>query len=332
LSVRLTKLQKRLCNELQDGLPVCARPFDDLARYLESDEETVLREIGRLKKAGVIRRMGALINCQALGLISTLVAAHIAEGNLREVAEAVNSLAEVSHNYQRAHYYNLWFTLQGESAEQIEVTLSNLSGRFGVDFHSLPVKRVFKLDVRFDAESEGQPVSDVQEAATEVKSEKVKGKIELNENEKLILARSQKDLEVTSKAFEFLCGEGLKEEDVLRIIKELIDKGVIRRMAAVVDHRKLGFVANVLFCSEVAEDKVVEAGERLARFGIVSHCYERETFERWPYNLFAMMHGRSMGEIQHVINKFVEAEEIDSFELLPTAVELKKKPVRHHFE
>jgi len=345
LSVRLSKLQKRLCNELQDGLPICARPFDDLAKYLGSDEETVLREIRELRKVGVIRRIGALINYRALGLISTLVAAHIAEGNLREVAEAVNSLAEVSHNYHRAHHFNLWFTLQGESHKQIERTLANLAERFDVDFHSLPVKRVFKLDVRFDAESEGQPVSDVQEAATEVKSEKVKGKIELNENEKLILARLHEDLELTSRPFvphqlgvsrssigAGLSGKELGEEEVLEVIKGLIDKGVIRRIAAVVDHRKLGFVANVLFCSEVAEDRVVEAGERLARFGIVSHCYERETFEGWPYNLFAMMHARSMGEIQHVINKFVEAEGIDSFELLPTAAELKKKPVKYRFE
>ena len=332
MSVRLTKLQKRLCNELQVGLPACARPFDDLAKFLGSDEGTVLREIGQLKKAGIIRRIGALINYQALGLISTLVAAHIPEESLREVAEAVNSLAEVSHNYQRAHYYNLWFTLQGESDKQIEVTLSNLSGRFGVDFHSLPVKRVFKLDVRFDAESEGQLSGDVEEVSAEEKREEATGKIELSKSEKQILAKLQDDLDLTSEPFDFLCGKGLEEQEVLRIIKGLIDKGVIRRIAAVVDHRRLGFVANVLFCSEVPENKVVEAGQRLARFGIVSHCYERRTFEGWPYNLFAMMHARSMGEIQHVINRFVEAEQIDSFELLPTAAELKKRPVKYRFE
>ena len=136
---------------------------------------------------------------------------------------------------------------------------------------------------------------------------------------------------MTGKPFDFLCRGGLEEEEVLRIIAELIDKGVIRRIAAVVDHRKLGFVANVLFCSEVPADRVVEAGERLARFKMVSHCYERETFEGWPYNLFAMLHGRSMGQIQHVINKFIEAERIDSFELLPTAAELKKRPVKYYF-
>jgi DNA-binding Lrp family transcriptional regulator len=322
--MRLRKLQKQLCNVLQDGLPICPKPYDDLAKYLNNNEETILQEIRELKESGVIRRICALINSLALGMTGTLVAAHIPEENLQEVAEAVNSLENVSHNYLREHYYNLWFTLQAESPKQIEVTVSNLSGRFGIDFYSLPIERVFKLDVRFDVEGEGQMPGDIEQIP---KSKTV----ELNEDEKQILWKLEDDLDVISEPFDFLCSEGLETEGVLRIIQGLIDKGVIRRIAAIVDHRKLGFVANILFCSEVPRNRIVEAGEALARFGAVSHCYERKAVEDWPYNLFAMMHGKSMGEIQHVINKFAESEKIDSFELLPTAVELKKQPVKHRF-
>lgn len=324
MSVRLGKLQKQLCNALQDGLPICRKPYDDLARYLNSNEETILREIGKLKETGVIRRICALINNRALGLTGTLVAAHIPEENLQEVAEAVNSMENVSHNYLRKHYYNLWFTLQAESPRQIEVTVSNLSGRFGIDFYSLPVERVFKLDVRFDVEGEGRLAGDIEQVP---KSEAVK----LNKTEKQILSKLEDGLEVISEPFGFLCGKELKIEEVLQIIQGLIDKGVIRRIAAAVDHRKLGFAANVLFCSKVPRDRIVEAGQALARFGAVTHCYQRGTIEDWPYNLYAMIHGRSMGEIQHVINKFTEAKKIDSFELLPTEAELKKEPVRHRF-
>jgi len=331
LSLRLTRFQKRLCNELQEGLPICSEPFDDLARYLNSDEKTVLEQIEELKKLGVIRRICALINYRALGMASTLAAAHIPEENLQEVVRAVNSLENVSHNYRRHHYYNLWFTLQAQSSEQIEVMLSNLSGRFGIDFHNLTVKRVFKLDVRFDAESEPATGGATGGLLQDVAQVPTCERVELNENQKRILSGLQDEVRLTSEPFDFLCGQGLEREDVLRIIKELIDKGVIRRIAAVVDHHKLGFVANVLFAGEVPQDKIVEAGEKLARFGMVSHCYERRTFDNWPYNLFAMMHARSMGEIQHVINRYTEAEKIDSFQLLPTAAELKKQPVKHRF-
>ena len=329
MSLHLTKLQKQLCNELQDGLPICSRPFADLAEFLNTDEKTLLHEIGQLKKAGLIRRLSALTNYRALGLVSTLVAAHIPQEHLQEVAEAVNSLENVSHSYLRKHYYNLWFTLQAESMEQIELTLSNLSARFGIDFRSLPVERVFKLDVRFDAESKGPSLlRDVERAPEQLPQGKT---VKLNESQKLILSKLQDDFDLTAKPFDFLCAEGLGEQEVLGIITELIDKGVIRRIAGVVDHRKLGFSANVLFCCEVKQDRIAEAGKRLARFGIVSHCYQRKTFENWPYNLFAMMHSRSMGEIQRVINEFIEAEKTESFQLLPTAAELKKQPVKHQF-
>lgn len=322
--MRLTKLRKQLCNVLQEGLPICSKPYADLAEFLNNNEKTILQETEELKREGVIRRICALINHGALGMTSTLAAAHISEENLGEVTETVNALENVSHNYLREHYYNLWFTLQVESPEQIKVTLSHLSARFGADFHSLPVQRVFKLDVRFDAEGEGQLLGGIAQIP---KSETV----ELKRKEKQILSKLEDGLDVISEPFSFLCGEGLERQEVLRIIQRLIDKGVIRRIAAVVDHRKLGFVANVLFCGEVPQDRIVEAGKALARFGMVSHCYERETIEDWPYNLYAMMHGKSMGEIQHVINKFTESEKIDSFELLPTAEELKKEPVKHRF-
>jgi DNA-binding Lrp family transcriptional regulator len=321
--LRLTKFQKQLCNALQKGLPICWRPFAEMAKELHSDEIKVLQQTRQLKDLGLIRRINAIVNHRALGLTSTLVAAHVPEQNLPEVVEAVNSLENVSHNYCRGHYYNLWFTLQAKTPEQIRDTLLNIGGCFGVDFHSLPVKRVFKLDVKFDAESQGQALLQQIQKTPEAEP------VELNKNEKLILSKLQNNLEIVEEPFAFLCDEGLAKENVLKITAELIDKGVIRRIAAVVDYRKLGFVANVLFAGEVPQERIVSAGKKLARFAVVSHCYERQTFEGWPYNLFAMMHGRSMGQIQRVINKFTEAEKIKSFQLLPTAAEFKKQPVRH---
>lgn len=308
---------------LQDGLPICARPFADLAEFLDTDEKTVLEQTRQLKESGVIRRIGTVINHRALGRVSTLATGHVPKDCLQKVAEAVNTIENVSHNYLRKHYYNLWFTLQGESAEQIEIELSNLSGRFDIDFYSLPAERIFKLDVRFD--TEGQTLDEVPQVP---KSETV----ELDETEKDILSGLQDELKVMERPFDFLCGEELGIDKVLKIIQRLADKGVIVRIAAAVDQRRLGFAANILFCCEVSEERIAEAGERLARFGAVSHCYQRKKVKGWPYNLYAMMHGRSMGEIQRVVDKFTKAEGTKSFELLPTEKELKKEQVRYHFE
>ena len=325
MNVRLSEVQKQLCDALQEGLPICARPFADLAEYLNSDEQTVLEEIRHLKATGIVRRIGPFVNYRALGMVSTLVTGHVPEERVEEVGGAVSSLAGVSHNYLRKHHYNLWFTLQAESVREIEDTLAKLRERFGIDFHSLPVERVFKLDVRFDVEG---PVEERLEVSVRVPKEEV---VELNEMEKRILSKLEGEVEVTAKPYEFVCREGLREKEGLGIIAGLVDKGVIRRIGAVVDYRKLGYVANVMLCCKVAEKRIVQAGERVASFGMVSHCYQRRTFEGWPYNLYAMMHGRSMGEIQQVVREFTGAEEVVSFELLATEAELKKRPVRHEF-
>ncbi len=324
MTLRLTKLQKQLSGVLQDGLPICQRPFDDIARFMGITEQIVLRQTTRLKAAGVIRRIAALINYRTLGFSSTLVAAHIPPENLPEVTAAVNSLENVSHNYLRTHHYNLWFTLQTSSLEEADITLANLSARFGLDFHSLPVEHIFKLDVRFDPDNQNELL----DSAPQVPTSEI---VHLNDTEKLLLAKLQNDLQVIAKPFDFLCAEDLAIEDILRILTELTDKGVIRRIAAALDHHKLGFVANVLFVAKVGPDRIIEAGKALARFGIVSHCCQRRCFENWPYNLFAMMHSRSMGEIQHIIDRFTQAQKIDSFELLPTAAELKKQAVKYRF-
>jgi DNA-binding Lrp family transcriptional regulator len=330
LSLGLTKFQRQLCNALQDGLAITSRPFAEIARKLDSDEETVLQQTSELKDAGVIRRIRAMIDYRALGRTSTLAAAHVPQEDLPEVTDAVNSLEGVSHNYLRDHFYNLWFTLQGPAAGQIEATLSSFSEQLGIDFHSLPVTRFFKLDVRFDAieaAPRDRPDFSVPEGQTHRPVP-----VTLNSSEKLILSKLQDELAIVSEPFAFLCGGELGCDEVLKVIMELIDKGVIRRIAAVVDHRRLGFAANVMFVSEVPPERIAKAGERLARFGTVSHCYERRTFDGWPYNLFAMMHGRSTDQIRHTIDKFVEAERIDSFALLSTAAELKKQPVRYQFD
>ena len=325
MTLRLTKLQKRLCTALQKGLPICDRPFDRIAKTLNTPEQEVLQQTRKLKSAGIIRRIGALINYRAIGMTSTLVTAHIPQENLTAVAEAVSSLESVSHNYLRNHYYNLWFTLQSQTTAKIETILTELYGRFGIEFHSLPTTRVFKLDVLFDAESDSDSLlQDVKEIP---KSKAVK----LDENQKLILSKLQRDLDITAEPFAFLYSQTPETVDVMRIITELTGKGVIRRIAGVVDHRKLGFVANVLFACEVSQNRVIDVSRRLARLRTVSHCYERKTFQNWPYNLFAMMHGKSMDQIQRAVTKFTKDEVIKSFQLLPTAAELKKQPVTHKF-
>ncbi|HSV26680.1 MAG TPA: hypothetical protein VLH60_02200, partial [Sedimentisphaerales bacterium] len=148
MSAELTDLQKKLCEALQDSLPLCSRPFAELAAFLGTDEQTILNETLALRNCGVIRRLGPFIDYHALGRVSALVAGHVDENMLAEVVKLVNAQPGVSHNYLRGHHYNLWFTLQADSAGKIEQILTSLTAETGVTFHRLPAIRSFKLDVR----------------------------------------------------------------------------------------------------------------------------------------------------------------------------------------
>lgn len=326
MSIPLTDFQKRLCSRLQEGLPLCSQPFAEIAEALGSTEAEVLEQTLALKASGVIRRLSAFINHRTLGVASTLVTAHVPPDRIDRVAAAVNALAGVSHNYLREHHYNLWFTLQAESPDRIDETLLYLHGQLGIEFHSLPVTHVFKLDVRFDLEHDDDTLL---HDAYEVPGTEP---VPLRPEHKQVLNRLQQGIDVVSHPFDALGDvEATHASSVLPLLVELNALGVLRRVAAVMDYRKLGYTINVLFAVEVPAGFIVQAGQSLARFRAVSHCYERRTFEGWPYSLFAMLHARSETVIERTVDAFTAAADVRSCCLLPTVAELKKQPVRHKF-
>jgi len=324
----LSTFEKRLCNSLQNGLPISRRPYAKIARQLGADEEKVLEGARRLVKRGVIRRIGAAVNWRAIGKASTLVAAHIEQDNLEEVIKVVNGLDGVSHNYLREHHYNLWFTIRADSAGQITAVLKKLSRQFGIEFNSLPAQRTFKLDVRFDAESDGKRLLPVLENKHRTLKDERRTS-NLSEIDERILDGLQRGLKVVKRPFDFISEDEFEIADGLLHIEEMMAEGVISRLGAIVDHHKLGFVANAMFVCRAEKSRVVEVGLKLAKLKIVSHCYQRKTFAGWPFNIFAMMHGRSLKDIRRVVERFVKAEGVDSFEVLATVRRVSRPQKRH---
>ncbi len=140
---------------LQDGLPLEPTPYATLARDIGLAEEELLSRIRELKRRGVIRRIGPVIEPGALSRATTLAAMAVPEKQIEKVAAIVSALAGVSHNYLRQAEgkpvpYNLWFTLSAPSRDALDKTLSKVCEQTGLDVMSLPAKRAFKLHVRFE--------------------------------------------------------------------------------------------------------------------------------------------------------------------------------------
>ncbi|RPF46689.1 AsnC family transcriptional regulator [Thermodesulfitimonas autotrophica] len=151
----LSEAERRLLSAMQDGFLPVPEPFKELADRLGLTEEEVLGELRRLKAAGVIRRLGAIIDSRKIGYTGTLCAMKVPPERIPEVAQVINSFPEITHNYVREHTYNVWFTILAPSAQEIDRIIGEIKEKTGIqDFLNLPARRIFKIRVNFDLEGE----------------------------------------------------------------------------------------------------------------------------------------------------------------------------------
>lgn len=147
----MDETDKKLLNLIQENFPVMARPYLEIARRLNMEEKEVIARIRRLKKDGIIRRIGAVFDLRKLGFRSTLCAARVPEEAVPSFVVAVNELPGVTHNYRRDDDYNLWFTLIAPDEEELLSTLERIKRNTGIsDILNLPAARTFKINARFD--------------------------------------------------------------------------------------------------------------------------------------------------------------------------------------
>jgi len=122
---------------------------------------------------------------------------------------------------------------------------------------------------------------------------------------------------------------GISEEVLLGKIKELMERGIIRRFGAVLHHRKAGFHANGMAVWAVSEEDLERVGRMMASFDEVTHCYERPTFAGWKYNLYTMIHGRSEEDCRKIVEKISDRTGIKEYEILFSNEEFKKESMRY---
>lgn len=146
--VALTALEKTLLNDFQRGLPMTATPFADVAAQTGVSEEVVIDTLQSLQQRGLISRVGPVFAPRRAGA-STLAALSVPEDKLDEVAGIVNEFAEVNHNYQREHDYNLWFVVTAPDQSQVDRVLAEIESATGLPVLDLPLERSFYIDLGF---------------------------------------------------------------------------------------------------------------------------------------------------------------------------------------
>ena len=144
-----SRLEQRLLNEFQQGMPLTSEPYADIARQLGVYETTVLETLQRLQTEGVVSRVGAVFRPNRIGA-STLAAMAVPAPMLEEIAEVVSSFAEVNHNYEREHRFNLWFVVVAESEQQLQDVLAEIEDSCGYPVLDLPLLNEHFIDLGFD--------------------------------------------------------------------------------------------------------------------------------------------------------------------------------------
>jgi len=150
MSFDLSPLDRRILNLLQKEFPISERPYLTMADQLEIEEKELIDQVALMKEAGIIRRIGAILESRAIGYYSTLCACRVEEHRTDDVAAIINQQAGVTHNYLRDQEYNLWFTLTSETEVKARIIIDELEAKTGLKILSMPTDRVYKIRVALD--------------------------------------------------------------------------------------------------------------------------------------------------------------------------------------
>jgi DNA-binding Lrp family transcriptional regulator len=320
-------LDKQLLNEIQWTFPLSSRPYLELASKQGLTEDDVMRRISSMKRTGLIRQINAIFDTRKLGYKSALVAFAVEKDKLDSVALEVNKHSGVSHNYERDHEFNMWFTLavppDGDLKKDLEV-MASLEGV--IKFRLLPTLKLYKIGVKLDMVN-NDPAKLTPDDQVKMIDKK---KFELTSRDKEFIRELQKDLEVMSRPFDTSARNlGITVDELFKKANEYESMGVMRRFAAILRHRDVGFTANGMIVWKVPEDKIDEVGYKLASFPQVSHCYRRPVYPDWQFNLFSMIHARTIEAAKKIAIELSNFVGINDYNILFSSREFKKERVKY---
>jgi DNA-binding Lrp family transcriptional regulator len=324
---QLDSIDRKLLNEIQWVFPLANQPYLEIANRHGISEQDAIFRIGKMKQAGLIRQINAIFDTRRLGYKSALVAFSVRPEKLLEVADTVNEHPGVSHNYERNHEYNMWFTLAVPPGSEMKTDLDRMASLDGVvKYRILPTLKLYKIGVRLDMVNED---ADKPTPTDEVKPLDPE-RLDLTDRDKDFIRELQKDLKTIPEPFKELADNlGISTYELFAKAREFEKLGIMRRFAAILRHRDVGFTANGMVVWHVPEDAIDEVGSKLAAFPQVSHCYRRPVYPDWRFNLFSMVHARSLAAADKMAEEMSQVIGIKDYQILFSSREFKKERVKY---
>ena len=155
----------------------------------------------------------------------------------------------------------------------------------------------------------------------------------LSKLDKSIIRKLQEDLPLVKEPYRKLADElGISEEKLMERLEDFKDQGILKRVGAVLRHRKVGYKANAMVVWDIPREKVDQAAKVMITYPMLSHCYERERSEEWPYNMYTMIHCESTEECKEIITDIMNQIGNYDYTILYSTDELKKTSVKYFTE
>ncbi len=336
----MTGLDEQLLWELQQSIPLEPEPFRPIGDRLGVAPAEVLERLKGFIASGHVRRIGAVFDARRLGYRSVLCAVDLPGEALADKAAVICRHPGVTHGYERGWPAELspllpggpdgrpcpsfWFTLAVLAAE-FDQELDRLRAQTApYALLALPAIRRFKIDVIFSPSTRSRDES-IPPPRPPLRPETAPLAGEFTSKDRAIVRRLAGDLPLVERPYAQLAAElNVSENELLQRLSAWLEQGVLRRMAIIVRHRELGFIANGMCVWNVPEDVVLEAGRRISAFQEVTHCYQRPRTAQIPFNLYAMIHTGDWEETRQLFERIGKDAGLPSGQLLLSLKEFKK--------
>lgn len=330
-AIPLDDLDRRLMNVLQSRFPLDAEPWPSIAAAAELPVDETMTRTQRLLDGRIIREITPIFDTRALGYDSMLVAAKVDAENPQRAAKFVNSHPGVSHNYLRTHEFNMWFTIATPPDSELGLagTLEVIQRETGAEsIRQLPTLVLFKINMNLEMEGDTPDLIKAVEAAPPRELEAQP----YDDFDRAVIKALQGPMKVAERPYDEAAAEvGVDTRAFLDHLEGMRERKILRRVAAILYHRRAGFSANGMGVWRVPEDQIMDVGGQMAAVRGISHCYQRPTYADWPYSVFTMAHGRSKEECDAILDSIADMTDLHGEDRATLYSSTEYKKIRLHY-
>ena len=330
-AIPLDETDKRILNLLQSRFPLDSEPFARVAPEAGIAVDELMSRTQRLLDGRIIREITPIFDTRALGYESMLVAAKVDAENPHRAAKIINSHPGVSHNYLRTHEFNLWFTIATPPDSELGLarTLAVLQRLTGAEsIRELPTLKLFKINMNLEMEKGTEALASTSDdsPARELEMQAY------DDTDVAVIRALQGPMEVCDRPYDAAAAEvGMDTPELLAHLRGMVERKLLRRVAAILFHRRAGFSANGMGVWKVPDEQIIEVGSRMASVRGISHCYQRPTYDDWPYSVFTMAHGRSKEECDAVLQSIADEHGLHGPDRATLYSSTEFKKIRLHY-